>query len=185
MKNALLLLIITLPFASLSQTKGEFVLTPTGLVDKADETKQFIVQDYPGETKEQLYKKTLLYFTKQFTSPKDVISKVENESITINAIDDRIPVKGYSGSFDLNYTLTVEFKDNKLRIIAPSVNSITGYPNGNLIKIGVIGNPYNKTIFSEKGELKLEKTKQTIELIFKSWLVKIAIGIKDAKTDNW
>ncbi|MDY0903324.1 DUF4468 domain-containing protein [Pedobacter sp. CFBP9032] len=145
----------------------------------------YIVIDCPGESKANLYKNTLKYLNSQFTSPKDAFSLVDNESITINGTDSRIPVKGYTGSFILDYSLTIEVKDDKLRILAPSINQIYGYPVRDIITIGVTGDKYNKTIYNSKGEVKLEKTKKVIELIFKSWIIKTKIAIEKAKSDKW
>ena len=183
MKNAIVIILFCLPLFSFSQTKAEFELTPSGFVNKADHSLDYIVLDYQGTAKQELFKKTLKYLNKQFDSPKDALSVIENESITINAIDGRVPVQGYSGSFNLNYSLTIEFKDDKLRIIAPSINAIYGFPVRDRINIGLIGNGFNKTIYSENGKIKLEKTKQVLELIFKAWIVKIRTAVENQQGD--
>jgi len=187
MKNTLLLFVlVACSLASYSQTKAIFELTPKGFVNKSDTTLNYIIQDYPGISKQDLYKRTLKYLSKQFTSPKDVLSLVENESITINAVEDRVPVKGYSGRFTLNYTLTIEFKDNKLRIMAPSINRIYGYPVRDVIEIGILpAAQYNRSIFTDKGILKLDTTKRVIDLSFQAWVIKLATGIEEGKSANW
>lgn len=183
------LLIFTLAFYSFAlhaQTRPVFELTPKGFINKSDTTLNYIIQDYPGISKQDLYKRTLKFLSKQFASPKDVLSLVDGESITINAIEDRVPVKSYSGRFTLNYTLTIEFKDNKLRILAPSINRIYGYPVRDVIEIGLLpAAQYNRSIFTDKGVLKLDSTKQFIDLSFQAWVVKIAMGIEEGKTDKW
>jgi len=185
MKKLLYILLLFSPILALAQSKGEFILTPNGFVNKDDVSLNYVLIDYPGESQTDLYKKTLKYLNTQFTSPKDALSLVENESITINTIDNRVPVQGYAGLFTVNYTLTIEFKDNKLRILAPSINQIYGYPVRDVITIGVTGDRFNKTIYNSKGDLKLEKTKQVLELIFKSWIIRTKLAMEKAKSDTW
>jgi hypothetical protein len=187
MKNTLFLFIlIAFSVISHAQTRTVFELTPKGFINKSDTALNYIIQDYAGTSKDELYRRTVKYLSKQFASPKDVLSLVENESITINAIEDRVPVKSYSGRFTLNYTLTIEFKDNKLRILAPSINRIYGYPVRDVIEIGILpAAQYSRSIFTDKGVLKLDTTKKFIDLTFQAWVVKIAMGIEEGKTDNW
>lgn len=185
MKNILIFIFFLIPAISFAQSKSEFLLTPNGFANKENTTIDYIVIDYPGESKANLYNNTLKYLNSQFASPKDALSLVDNESITINATDNRVPVKGYNGFFNLDYSLTIEFKDDRLRIISPSINRIYGYPVRDIVTIGLTGDKYNKTIYNSKGELKLEETKRVIELIFKSWIIRTKLAIEKAKSDKW
>jgi len=175
MKNAFLLLVVALPLFA----NAQFKLTPSGFVSAADSTKNYIVIDAPGISKADLYKRTLIYLSKQFVSPKDVVSNVENESVTINSVD-VVPVRGFS-NFTVNYTLTIEFKDSKLRVLSPSLNRMYNHLN----TLGVIGRGYTKTIFKEDGELRLINSKRSLELLFEQWLTRIGIGIEEGKANNW
>jgi hypothetical protein len=73
----------------LTSFSQSFKLTPAGFVSAADTTTTFVVIDAAGATQAQLYKKALLYLSSLYVSPKDVLSTVDNESITVNAIVER------------------------------------------------------------------------------------------------
>ena len=175
MKNAFLILLVAMPvFAS-----AQFKLTPGGFVSAADTTKNYVVIDAPGVSQADLYKRTLIYLSKQFASPKDAISIIDNESITINSIDN-VGVRGFS-NFLVNYTINLEFKDDKLRVISPSLNRMYNHQN----TLGLIGGRYTRTIFKDNGEVRLDKTKQSLELMFEAWIIRIKLGLEEGKAGNW
>ena len=118
------------------------------------------------------------YFHTLFVSPKDAISTIIDESITINSVSvGDILFKNVIGAkikLTMNFTLTARFKDNKIRIDLPSINSLTNYGAQQTETLYI----YNKrgiTIFRSDGEVKNSLAKETIELFFNN----IIKGIED------
>ena len=82
----------------------------------------FLIIDYKGKTKEELYKGLVLTSSSIFNSPKDTISPIENQLISINAIQPVIwKVGGLLGAIEVNvhYVLKIHIKDEKIKIDAP------------------------------------------------------------------
>lgn len=63
--------------------------------------------------------------TRDFVSAKDVVSKVDNVMISVNAVH-RFTERysAFSLTYDVNYTFQMEFKDGRVRINAPQIISI-------------------------------------------------------------
>ena len=182
-KNIILTLtLFSVSFCSLSQDNNKFVLTSEGFRNDSDQTKDYIVLQFPEKSQADLYKAVLIFANSSFVSAKDVVSKVDNESISINGFAKKAVRRTNSHVFDLNYTLTIQFKDGKIRIASPSIN-----------KISTISTKYQEmylkgatdalsgdyfSIYNKKGELKLEKAKEDLETYFNSLISKIEQAIK-------
>lgn len=111
------LLCIALLLFSIS-VNAQFTLTKEGFVNSKDVSKKYTVFDIENQPKEHLYVNVLKFVTQQYKSAKDVISKVENEVITINAKEpEQIYCKNQR--YDIQYTISISFKDNKIKIDAP------------------------------------------------------------------
>lgn len=121
MKKVLLLCLILLPLLSIAQsidTIPKLELKNVGFVDSQDSTKKYVVISAPGLSKQDLYKSILVYLNSIYKDPKRVLTTVENESITINALTESI-----KGSLDwyvyrLYYNINIQFKDERFRIVA-------------------------------------------------------------------
>ena len=121
MRALLLLLIISLFSKPTIAQEKFFELTSHGFVSTQDTTKLFSIYYYEGKSQSELYKKALVYINTLYVSPKDVISNVENETITINGVaKSTIRQNSLSPRFDMNYTIVLMFKDNRIRIDAPT-----------------------------------------------------------------
>jgi hypothetical protein len=186
MKHLILVLLLIAPAAGYSQ----FKLTPLGFVSDVDSTKNYVVTEAPGSTQAQLYKSALLYLSSLYVSPKEVLSTIENESITVNAIATKaikMKVLYLNPSWDVNYTVTFQFKDGKLRILQPSINRITTQTGDVYRTASVIGGSgsNHKEIYNKKGELKQKDGKQNLELMINAYVSAASKGILAAKNDNW
>lgn len=179
-KLAFLLILITTSIFSFSQT-NKFILTEGGFKNDSDQTKDYIVLEFPGKSQADLFKSVLIFANSSFVSPKDVISKVDNESITINGFAKNAVRRTNSHVFDLNYTLNIMFKDGKIRIAAPSINKISTYTTKEqemYLQGGTdafAGSYFS--IFNKKGEVKLEKAKEDLETYFNALDLKIQQAI--------
>jgi hypothetical protein len=122
MKDKKLLLLIFVLLFSTPAFSQFFRITPAGFVNATDSTKSYYVMDSLKLSKNDLFKKSVLYFNKQFASPKDVISSVDGESLTLNFIDRYKIIMG--SLWNVNVTYTIDFKDDKVKISAPHINKI-------------------------------------------------------------
>lgn len=178
--TALLSLASTIVFA---QETKYFDLISTGFVSQADHSKNYIVEDFKEINKSDLYKKSLLYFTKQFVSPKDVLSLVENETITINAIDKssvQMKFLYLKPKWDVNYTLTIEFKDGRVKVSAMNVNKISAMVGSNPPTIRSIDDFFNK-----KGEAKQKENIIAFEAYFNGKINDFFKQLRNSEKDNW
>ena len=120
MKNILLFLFITMPI----MVNAQFSLTIDGFVCSEDNSKDYVVFEYENQPKEDLFINVLKFITSNYKSAKDVISKVDNEVITINAFQPK-QIYAKSLKYDIKYTLVISFKDNKIKIDRPSFECST------------------------------------------------------------
>ena len=125
MKKILVLVLLPLAcIAVFAQNKVNFMITaPDGKYVIEGSDKNYYVFYYEGQTKEQLYTKTLVGVTKTFVSAKDVVTKVENSMISINSIKvdsyilgGLVPIKR-----TISYNLEFEFKDGKIKVNTPEL----------------------------------------------------------------
>lgn len=143
MKKQLLICLVMIPMLSYSQVKragGVKKSTPTRIVKNqqaqkaqpfftepqfkfssmADlstaDGKDFVVYELEGWKQKELYDKMVLGISKLFTYPDKVMTKVENELVTVNGYEgDAFSWgKGYFVSY--YYSLKFQFKDGKIRV---------------------------------------------------------------------
>ncbi len=125
MKKLFLFFILFL-FAGISFAQDiDFRIQPDGSFLNYKDNKDYVVIEYPDKTKNELYTNILTSVTKLYNSPKDVISKVENEVISINGISsDCVMLSGWLGVkvyFSIQYGIKFMFKDGRMRVDAPII----------------------------------------------------------------
>jgi hypothetical protein len=177
MKTLLIIPCLLLSFFGNTQT---FTLTPAGFKNSKDTTKDFVVMEYKGKNKADLYKQVLLYMNKIYSSPKDVISTVDNESITINGISQNSVRRNSVHVFDLNYTINFEFKDEKIKISAPAM-TLSCTSTGTLQHMYVMADNSAMSnqfgIWNNKLKLKSELAKNDLEHYFNNYFEQFSKGI--------
>jgi hypothetical protein len=120
---SMLLFIATLSFA---QSNVNFSVTKYGTYEVPFSSNDYYVITFPNQTQTQLYTSALKAITRDFVSAKDVVSKVENEMISVNAIHRFTEsYSAFSLTYDVNYTFEMEFRDGRVRINAPNIVRIT------------------------------------------------------------
>lgn len=186
MKRVLFLIILSAPF----MVQAQFQLTASGFVAQKDSTKTYFVVDVPGTKQAELYKRSLLYLNGLYVSPKDVLSSVDGESITVNAVAKRaIKMKHLylNPSWDVNYTIGFQFKDDRLRITRPSINKIYTYTGDIYRTASISGNQgtNHKEIYSKKGELKLKDGKENLETYINGYVKAFIEAVAKKTDDNW
>jgi len=105
-----------------------FTLTTKGFVSK--DQLDYVVINVPGVRQQDLYKNVLSVLSTMYKNPKEVLSTVDGESITITGYESKIlPVKERvvvtqivksKSVYDVSYTMSILFKDGKMRVDRPS-----------------------------------------------------------------
>ena len=188
MKKVLLLIMSCVPFLGYSQ----FILTKDGMVDEKDPSKNYLIYNYEGKTANELYISVITALTNYYVSAKDAISKVEGKIISINGIESGgICYGNFMGGcnrrFDLIYTISIDFKDNKIRINSPLVAKSKGdsFNNNTYSLVGGGGLFGTYSTFNKDGKLKDESSKNSIEKFFNTLVNAIIKDIDNRNKDDW
>lgn len=172
-----------------------FTLTANGFVDEKNTEKTFVVIEATG-TQAGLYNKAKAYLTSIYRSPKDVLSEAAPDLITVNGIETDAVQKKAMGmvavSYDMNYTLTIRFKDGRIRVDAPTF-TLADYDNGSKpIKMvlcgksnGGFGSEVINAIYNKKGELKAKYAKDALEAFFNGYVARLIKGISNTEKEDW
>lgn len=148
----------------------EFELTPEGLKSNGMD---YLVLDYPEKSQEELYNKTLAYLHTLYKNPKEALSTLDNESITITGFAKNRIRRNGGNVFDLDYTWVIRFKDGKVRFDSPSVTMKTWR---DLDRITMVINKEKAYLLGgvfgiyKKGKLKSENAKADLEHYFNTIL---------------
>lgn len=130
-------------FAIVSATSyAQFKASPLGFVSEDD--KDFVVFEIPGKSASELYISVKAWVNKNFRNPDAVFNEVENKQINIHVYypkayvytRDNLLGINYWADADINYI--IQFKDAKVKVESPIVNSM--YLDGNMnSRIGFCG----------------------------------------------
>jgi hypothetical protein len=186
MKKILLITVMLFAF-QINAQQNYFTLTINGFENTYNLSQNYIVINFNGKTKQELYNDFLTELTITYVSSKDVISKSENNAISINALSlNAIKYKiGKNVSyFDLNYNLSFQFKDNKVRINLPAIVYMTRGAN-NLLISGSNGFLTNSKFIYKKGKLKVPSAKASLEKYFNGLINEIITSVKNKSNSDW
>jgi hypothetical protein len=174
-----------------------FTLPPNGFVSA--EKKAYLIVDVPAAKQAELYKNTLSALSTMYNSPKEVLSLVDGESISLHAYEKQVitdkvkssnPLKGkITYKYDLSYTLSIQFKDGKIRFNSPTFECKRWYENGYSQgwTSGWTSLPLVKTndvkwaVFNENGAILSEEAFEGLNKFFNSLFKEI---IEKSKTAN-
>lgn len=187
----------------------KFNLTPNGTL-VGDDGKDYIVLEYPSLSQSDLYNKFLIAVTKLYVSPKDVISKVENNIISVrgntpysseNAI--RAIALGITLYYDASYVLKFEFKDGRVKVSAPTILNVRSSLNNDILpfcewvkinrffsfkKVELTGNEKKDKKRQEKAEKANERKMIAINSVNKlanSLIQDVIDNAVNKSEDNW
>lgn len=165
---------------------AQFSFTKDGMKSSEDKAKSFVVFDYGTKTKNDIYTKAITAVTGIYVSPKDVISKVENEAISINGILQDIPLgkKKALDDLEMNYTLKLNFKDGKMRAEIFINKLQTSYSELLKKRIDLAEREYGK-VFSSNGEPNYTLTIETIDVFFNGIMKKVGETIEGKENEDW
>ena len=187
MKNKIFVISMLLfNLSSYSQVKY-FTLTKFGFINVLDSSKNYIILPFDGQTQKELYSIFLNKLNGLFVSPKNVLSTVEYESISVNGVAKRLIHDNVNTAYDLNYTLFFQFKDGRIRIDKPIINKIIYYGMSNSREIYLnAGSDFfggYTSIWNKKGIVKEFKVKEELEHFFDTFIDELLI--KSKKKDEW
>ncbi len=189
MKKLVTILLTLFPLIAIAQLP-ELVLTKEGFFNKRDLSKTYVVYDVENTNKDVLFQRVLVGITKLYKSSKDVVSKVDNEAITINATQrNEVPCKGLK--YDLHYTFSISFKDNKIKLDVPTFNCET-FAYGKPYRLimsgsnGGFGSDVTVGLFKKDGKPGQEKTIEYLETFFNLlYLQIIKSAVNDQEATDW
>ena len=169
----------------------EFTVTTDGLRDAQDLSKSFVVIKADGIKSNNLYKNAVEYVIKNYTSPDDVIKgQIEGEYFKfITYVPNFLYVrKGSKIWLDANFTIELNFKDNKVKfeVIALDIHTKQGNTPFSVIYSGSSFKGYQ--IYNKKGQLVRPDTKEDIENYFNAFVNSLAKGLveEDSKdNEDW
>lgn len=93
----------------------KFSLTPIGLTDSEDNSKNYVVIDIPGKSAKELYDKSINYIKETYKNPNLVISTgIDNEYLRFDTYTQFLIKKPVL--IDCSYTIEQRYKDGKIRV---------------------------------------------------------------------
>jgi len=171
--------------ATLSSASSVFVLTPSGFRNASDTSKDYLIFSVPEHKKSDLFKSVLMFAQKRYVNPKNVISQVPDESITLNGFAPGSIGRNSMFFYDMDYTVNIEFKDDKIKVQAPTFTLSSTAP-GSLVTLKLVSNNSldgsYQGIWNLRGKLKAERAKRNLETFFDLFLVQMRQAI-ESKND--
>jgi len=164
-----ILLILSMIIVS-SIVNAQFKLTIDGLINAEENSKAYTVCSFDETSKEKLFNNVLAFVTKSYVSAKDVVSKVDNEVITINAIHPQ-QIKAKLLKYDMKFVMVISFRDNMIKIDAPTFECTSEF-DGKPYRLVIqgsnwgLGDEVTNALFNKNGKPKLEKSIIEIETFF-------------------
>ena len=179
MKKLIYVLLI-LPSICFSQY---FELTKDGF--KSNVGKDYIVIEVNG-SKEELFKKSKLYFNSIYKNPDEVMSVVDKEAINIGGYSSKSIRRSNLHRFDMNYTLIFSFKDGRVKVDSPVIRltTFTGKSQEMFIyrkKSDLMGSYFG--IYGKDGKIRYQKAIDDLNNYFNSYLVEYINAVKG--NDDW
>lgn len=156
----------------------------------APEGKNFMVIPFEGKSAHELYDMVRVNVGKTYNSPKEVMSVVEDKSISIYATADGIYKDNFflvTGTYQSKYSLNFEFKDGKIKVDAPLLGSgMVKYSNGKFESFDDTAEELTKHLFEKNGEPKKKKLNKikAIEGYFNNLINKL-ITVNNTAEEDW
>lgn len=159
-----------------------FTLTADGFKNSQNMDQDFVVLNYEGKSQSELYTKFLSKITNVYVSAKNVVSKVDDNIISINGYStNAIEMKKGKKQIikhDIRYNISFEFKDGRVRVNAPDGLLMTS--DRTILKItGQTSSFYGQYAIFKNGELNEALAKDSLETFFNDLITEIASNEKD------
>lgn len=183
MKHILLILLLALcSLATSAQKLDVFRIQTDGSLKIESTNKNFIVVEYPGKTAEELRTKIINNVTKVFKDPKRVMSTSE-DVVTVRGFESGVTVykdaMWGNKTWNIDYTITFQFKDGKIRVDVPSVEIVNQYGSRDYLSDIV-----RKLLVDSDGKFKQKRLENIKNLEYKINSIFIIILTCDEKKDS-
>lgn len=185
-KLSLLFLSIFMVLLCNAQQEISFKLNKDGkfLTESGDD---FIVIPFEGKSAQEIYMQLIENINKLYKNPKEVLSTIENTSISVFAMGCDIAydkILGITRSGCGTYTIKISIKDNRIRYELPIIDKVTFGSGEHSMTVSYayqIG-----TYFDKKGEVKSKRVEwvKAIENKMIKICNLIINGRKDQKEEN-
>ena len=187
MKKVFLLTTIALSSSFFAQ---EFTLTANNFVNKADETKNYVVVEKPEKTKEQLFIDVKKFVSATYKGLKfDGYNEVPNEQIVLDVRNEQgsnakvFGMSLFSGFVSIRYEMN--FKDGKF-MIKPTFQKAETFSNNKTSTIYLTGGNFMQgSIFNKNGGVSL---KQIYEMAVKTndeFVSNLIKGLENNSSNDW
>ena len=189
MKKVLILIAImfvTLPVNS--QQRIDFHLTQTGKF-LTENNEDFVVIPFEDKTAHDIYMEIVQNVNSLYKNPKEVLSTVEDQSISIYAMGNPIAydkIVGLTRDGYGYYTIKILIKDNRIRFELPQIDKVS-FGSGNQ-KTTVSYSYQIGTYFDKKGVVKPKRKEwvESVESKMRRICNYIIMGADKKKVDdNW
>tara|TARA_Y100001951_G_C11155205_1_gene191536 strand:+ start:122 stop:658 length:537 start_codon:yes stop_codon:yes gene_type:complete len=178
MKKLITLLLLSVATAA----QAQFGLTPQGFTT-ADKKGYLVLEAEASQY--DLYKATERYLHSIYTNPDKALSTIDGEMITIHAQQPQSVRRNKMHGFDMAYSISLAFKDGKVKVDAPSVE-LTAFTD-KLQTLGLQGsnslNGSSLYIWNNKGKLKSPLAKSDLEAFFNAFVADLEKALNT--NDEW
>ena len=188
MKKTSLALIVLL--AGYLTANAQFTLERTGLVNTDKPEQDYIVLEFEGKTQQELYQAVNVYLHSLYVNPQHVLSTMENQAITVNGISEDaidISLKKKPILYDIKYTISIAFKDDRIRINTPHIIEMSIWSLSNTkyeFHVEGLGYPFYNGVYNKRGEVMNETAKKSIPDFFNRYVAKLVAAVNEDSGSN-
>lgn len=159
---------------SKTESTPKFTISVSGFSNNQDPSRSFIVFEFSSLTSNKMKAAVLSELSSMYNSPKDVISNIGDNIISIEGYATRV-FKYNSYSCDILFTLTIEFKDGKVRYNTPNIKQM--YVNSQIMGMMKLDTTKTFSTIAENGNQSI------VADYFNSLIAKLNNAINNA--DSW
>jgi len=184
-------LILFFCFAFLAITvKSEqpfFILTMNGLVDKNDNSKNYVVINVSGKSQKELYDLVNVKLNSFYISSNFTQSKVENKSIQISGVSRTvINTKAFGKiipTYNLEHVINLEFRDNMIKFTPLDFRIFGNFSRNS--EVYLVNGFLAPNIFHNNGKVRMLATKESLENYYNNYVKMIYKAVNDSTEEKW
>lgn len=165
-----------------------FELAPAGFVSASDNSKKYIVLDFPGYSEQQLFDKMASFL--QANPTYDVALMPDDGRILVSGATEIDALAGvFKRAYTTKYMVGLRFKDNRLRIDGPVVEDMTSKDGIKLYTSLPQDGVDAYFVFAKDNKVKNAIGKENLEKFFNAFANNVIGAIKasdgDDDDDDW
>ncbi|AQX00417.1 hypothetical protein [Elizabethkingia anophelis] len=167
---------------------GQFKITPENFRSIENPDKDYIVYEFPGKTKSDLFNAAKMYINSTYKGVKfDGYNEVLNEQIVLDVNYEKPDAKllEWGGGLQVKNRIELNFKDDKMMIKPVFYKMFSSDGKKSIYLTGGSGF-LGKSVFNQKGEPWLSsKLIETIERSVNTFSDKLNTSIKNTSSSSW